>query len=281
MLSYQHAYHAGNEADVMKHTLLALVLRRLAEKPAPLLYIETHAGRGLYPIDAPEMQKRGEYRAGALRLWQRQSPAALAPALQPYAEVLDALNPGADLRLVPGSPAIARRMLRPQDEMHLFEMHKGEAELLREAAETWPHCHIHLRDGLTGAVPFIRAGRRTLVLIDPAYERSEEYMSAPRAIASMLARRPQLTLLLWYPLLRDAPHHPMIALLKALGTPATWQGELAWHTRAADGRGLMGSGLVVCNLPYRLDETLGAALQAMTEVLDLEGWSSRFLVAPQ
>lgn len=277
MLSYQHAYHAGNEADVMKHALLAQVLRRLVEKPAPLTYIETHAGRGLYPVDAAETQKKAEYRAGALRLWRR----PVAPPLAPYADVLAALNPDDELQTVPGSPAVAHRVLRAGDDLHLFERHPQEVAELKAATRRWTNAHVHAGDGLQGAVPLIRAGERALVLIDPAYERAEEYTLVPRAVAPMLARRPHLTVMLWYPLLAGAPHRPLIEAVAALAAPASWQGEIAWRSKAGDGRGLQGSGMLILNLPFRLDDTLAATLAAVGAALDLAAPETRFLVPPR
>jgi 23S rRNA (adenine2030-N6)-methyltransferase len=277
MLSYQHAYHAGNEADVMKHALLAQVLLRLVEKPAPLTYIETHAGRGLYPLDAAETQKKAEYRAGALRLWHE----AVGAPLAPYRAVLQALNAGPELAVVPGSPAVARHCLRPGDHLHLFERHPQEVAALQATARRWADTHVHAGDGLAGAAALIKGGLRALVLIDPPYEQAEEYQLVPRAIAQMLARRPQLTLMLWYPLLAGAPHRAMLAAIAALRAPATWQGEIAWPSKAADGRGLQGTGMLILNLPYQLETRLAATLAAVGAALDLPSPRRGFLVAPR
>ena len=237
MLSYQHGYHAGGPADLHKHIVLAELLARLTAKPRGITYVETHAGRGLYDLAAPEALKTGEAAQGIGRL-------APDPAT-PFGRALAAIRAEAGPAAYPGSPLLARQLLRPQDRLVLMELHPAEHAALT-AALAAPNVAIHRRDGFEGALalaPF--QPRRGLVLVDPSYEVKAEYDAAAAFVLRLVAKWPEATVLVWYPLLPAARHRVLRAALAPL--PVLFD-EVAFHPRPA--RGMTGSGLALVNAPY-------------------------------
>lgn len=263
MFSYQHGYHAGGPADVVKHALLALLLERLASKPKPLTYYETHAGRGVYRLDAPEALKTGEANHGIARLWpQRQAaPAALAAYLSTL---------GREMAIYPGSPDIALRLLREADNLHLCEAHPQEVAALRQAMAGDARVTVHAADG-PATVPALLppASGRGLVMVDPAYERQADYMATAATVAAIVKAWPKAVVMVWYPLLPEGRHVGLVNALEALAVPATLQAELMWRKGA--GRGAYGSGQIIVNLPYRLEEEMAAALEWLLPLLAADG----------
>jgi 23S rRNA (adenine2030-N6)-methyltransferase len=245
MLSYQHSYHAGNLADVHKHALLAAMLHYLTQKEKPLSYIETHAGRGLYVLDAPEALKTGEAAAGIGRLASRFA------ADHPYARVLAQTRARFGPNAYPGSPMIAALMLRPDDRMHLAELHPQEHAALATAMAPFG-ARVHAQDGfalaraLTPPLP-----RRGLVVIDPSYEVKGDYAALPRFVAELHRKWNVGVIALWYPLLVDNRHLPMLAAVRAQDLPGTLIHEIRFPP-ARDGHGMVGSGMFVVNAPYGL-----------------------------
>lgn len=246
MLSYQHIYHAGNLADVHKHSLLAWMLDYLTGKDKPLSYIETHAGRALYDLDAPEALKTGEAAAGIaqLRGW-------FAPD-HPYARVLDRVSSEDGPRAYPGSPLIASHLLRPTDSLHLAELHPREhAALALAMAPTGARCH--LRDGFETAFALCPpTPRRGLLLIDPSFEIKTDYTDIPRHIGKLHRAWNVGIIALWYPLLASRAHLSMLDTLMA-AHPGALRHEVRFAP-ARPGHGMTGSGLFVLNPPYGLAE---------------------------
>lgn len=246
MLSYQHSYHAGNLADVHKHALLAWMLAYLAEKPKPLTYIETHAGRGLYDLGSAEASKTGEAAAGIGRA------AALFDPAHPYARVLDSVRARHGAQAYPGSPLIAATLLRPDDRMHFAELHLQEYAGLQAAIAGAP-VRLYRRDGFEMAQSILPpTPRRGLLLIDPSYEVKSDYEAIPRRIAQMNKAWNVGILALWYPLLADRRHRPMLAALRA-AQPDAFHHEVDFPPARA-GHGMTGSGLFVIRPPFGLAE---------------------------
>lgn len=244
MLSYQHGFHAGNMADVHKHAMLAAMLDYLTAKDKPLSYIETHAGRGLYRLDAAEALKTGEAAAGIGRL------EAAFPAGHPYARCLAAVRARYGDTAYPGSPLIAAHLLRPQDRLHLAELHPREHAALVEAMAPFP-AHVLRRDGLEAALALCPpTPRRGLILIDPSYEVKEEYSALPHVVGGIRRRWNVGIVALWYPILTGAPHRAMLEALSALD-PDALRHEVAFDP-AREGHRMVGSGLFVVNPPYGL-----------------------------
>ncbi|MEJ6401254.1 23S rRNA (adenine(2030)-N(6))-methyltransferase RlmJ [Yoonia sp. 2307UL14-13] len=242
MLSYQHAYHAGNLADVHKHSLLAWTLDYMTRKDKPLSYIETHAGRGLYDLQDAAAVKTGEAARGI----------ALAEkwfaADHPYRAVLSAIRQKHGADAYPGSPLIAAELLRRQDNIHLSELHPQEFDALRGAMT--PYGGIFRRkDGWDMAQSLCPPEpRRGLLLIDPSYEVKADYVAIPSRIAKLHRKWSVGVIILWYPILTDGPHKPMTnALQKAI--PDITIHEVTFPPARA-GHRMIGSGLAVINAPY-------------------------------
>lgn len=254
MLSYQHAYHAGNAADLHKHILLAELLSHLTEKPRGVSYVETHAGCGLYDLDAPEARKTEESASGVDRL-------PIDPAT-PFGRALTLARAAHGARAYPGSPLIARALLRPQDRLTLLELHPAEhAALVRNLEGAG--VSIHRRDGREGVLalaPF--RPRRGLVLIDPSYEVKSEYVETVDLVRRLAAKWPEAIVAIWYPLLAAGRHDDLLAGLRALSPLVS---EVEFRPRPA--RGMFGSGLAVVNAPFNTERRLGNALLAAAEIL--------------
>jgi 23S rRNA (adenine2030-N6)-methyltransferase len=258
LLSYQHAYHAGNAADMHKHALLAWVLDYLLRKDKPLTYIETHAGRGLYDLGGAQALKTGEAAAGVGR-----HLADFAPD-HPYAQVVAQVRGGWGPGFYPGSPLIAALMLRPGDRVDLAERHPAEHAALSELFDGWaqgPRVKVHAEDGFAMARRLAPPEpRRGLMLVDPSYETAADYDGMPGFVARIARVWNVGVPMVWYPILRDARHGAMLAALRA-----AHPGALVLEARfppARPGHGMVGSGLFVVNPPFGL-EAEGARIAAV------------------
>lgn len=244
MLSYQHAYHAGNMADVHKHAMLAWVLDYLTQKDKPLTYIETHAGRGLYDLGAVEAIKTGEAARGIDRAEPR------LPPDHPYLRLLARTRAAHGPRAYPGSPMLAALALRPDDSLHLAELHPREYAALTDAM-LFSQAICTRKDGLDMALALTPpTPRRGLLLIDPSYEVKSDYEAIPKLVAQVHRKWNVGVVMLWYPVLSQAAHLPMLAHLTA-NHPDALRHEVRFPA-ARTGHGMVGSGLVVLNPPYGL-----------------------------
>ena len=254
MLSYQHIYHAGNLADVHKHALLAWVLDYLTAKDKPLTYIETHAGRALYALDAPEAQKTGEAQAGIDRMLPRFAPD------HPYRRVVDQVRAADGATAYPGSPLIAASLLRPTDRIALAELHPREYPALWQAMTPFG-AQVVQQDGFA----FARAicpptPRRGLLMIDPSYEVKDDYATLP-AFLTLIRRKWNVGVqMLWYPVLEAGLHLDMLAAIRADHSDAQVFEQAFPPIR--DGHRMRGTGMVVINAPYGMAEQ-AAALGAL------------------
>ncbi len=203
MLSYRHAFHAGNHADVLKHFIEVQLLRYLAQKDKPFWFIDTHAGAGCYSLDSGYAAQNAEYESGIARLWGREDlPAPLAE----YVALVKRINPDGQLKLYPGSPLVAVESLRGQDRMRLFELHPADSEILRENfAAHGSKVLIQAADGLGGLKALLPPPpRRALVLIDPSYEDKQDYQRVVSALREGLKRFAGGMYAVWYPQLQRA-----------------------------------------------------------------------------
>ena len=258
MLSYQHIYHAGNAADLHKHALLAWMLGYLTAKPKPLSYLETHAGRGLYDLAAPESEKTGEARAGITRALAQDWLAGDHPLRRALADTRARHGASA----YPGSPLIARHFLRPGDVAHLAELHPAEHEALAAVAG---FAHLHRQDGFAMAQALCPpTPRRGLLLIDPSYEIKADYDRIPAQIAKLARKWNVGTIALWYPILTDDRQAPMAETLRA-AHPDALSSEIRFPP-ARPGHGMVGSGMFVINPPYGLSDE-AARIEALYETL--------------
>lgn len=246
MLSYQHLYHAGNLADVHKHALLAWTLDYLTRKDKPLTYIESHAGRGLYDLSAPEAIKTGEAAKGiaAVSGW--------FGATHPYARAVAQTRRERGPNAYPGSPLIAGHLLRETDTIHLCELHPQERAALDYATAPFG-AFVHPEDGLKKALSICPpTPRRGMLLIDPSYEIKTDYELMPRVIGQLARKWNVGIIALWYPILSGNPHAPMIRALRQ-DHPEALVHEVAFPP-ARDGHRMTGSGMFFINPPYGLED---------------------------
>ena len=265
MLSYRHAFHAGNHADVLKHLVLIELTRYLGQKDKPFWVVDTHAGAGAYALDSAHASKLAEYREGVGRLWERKDH---PPAVADYMALVRRLNPSGGLKVYPGSPFFALWTLREQDRLRLFELHSKDARLLAENfAHAGKQVVVSPTDGFAGLKALLPPPpRRGLVLIDPSYEEKQDYDRVVKALKEGLSRFSGGTYALWYPQLTRLEAHELPQRLKRL--PAKWL-HVALRVRepAKDGFGMHGSGMFVINPPWTLHDTLAGVMPYLVSTL--------------
>ncbi|HEX8987234.1 MAG TPA: 23S rRNA (adenine(2030)-N(6))-methyltransferase RlmJ [Rhodocyclaceae bacterium] len=269
MLSYRHAFHAGNHADVLKHLVLVQLLRYLNQKDKPYWLVDTHAGAGCYLLDKGHAAKNAEHAEGVARLWDRPDlPAALAE----YLDVVRSFNRDGKLRRYPGSPYVAMRLLREQDRLRLFELHPTDNKLLRENfSRDFPADEKRVAIGQADGFLELKAvlpppPRRGLVLIDPAYEDKRDYLRTLMTVKEGLARFGTGVFAVWYPQLQRGDARELPEKLKKLH--GDWLNvSLTVAAPAADGYGMHGSGMFVVNPPWTLAQVLRDALPVLRDAL--------------
>jgi len=257
MLSYRHAFHAGNFADVMKHIVLTASLRYLTRKDAPVCYLDTHAGAGGYDLHSEQAEKTGESSLGVAKIWQaHDAPAAVTD----YLELLRRYNPTAELSRYPGSPWFAAQVLRPSDRLVLCELHNNDFGVLEKTFAGDRRVYCHAADGYVfskGIVPPIE--RRGLILMDPSYELRDEYDTAFAALARLHRQFSTGTYVLWYPILDEARG----TVLRRQFEASQMRDVLHLALRVADQKsfpGMYGSGMIVVNPPWTLRAAMESAL---------------------
>jgi 23S rRNA (adenine2030-N6)-methyltransferase len=275
MLSYRHAFHAGNEADVLKHSVLLYCLDYLKRKEAPLLVIDTHAGAGFYSLGEGYADLNREWERGVARLLGAETP---PPLLARYAALAGEALAG-DGRY-PGSPALIQRLLRPQDRGVCFELHPADFKLLADALKGDKRFRTLREDGLRGLRALLPPpDRRGCVFIDPPYELRSDYGAVPEALAGALSRFSTGVYIVWYPLLRPKPGTaPREAALPWEGLRETLLdlyggNRFALELFSPEGgseRRMFGSGLAIYNPPFMLREALEESLPVLAELLG--GW---------
>ena len=267
MLSYRHAFHAGVHADVFKHLILSLLVRSLLHKDKPFFYLDTHAGAGRYNLGSEMARKNREYETGIGRLWNEASP---PEAVRDYLAAVRAINPGRELRWYPGSPRIVRSFLRPRDRMVLCELHPNEARLLSAEFARDRQVRVEPLDGyqrLKALLP--PPERRGLVLIDPAYELKDERRRLLDAIKEGYTRWASGIFAVWYPIQDRATADDLVRRFKRLNIPKVLLAEFTVLPNKPFR--LNGSGMIVINPPWRLDEQLNEALPWLWKRLAIEG----------
>ena len=259
-MNYRHAFHAGNFADVFKHTILLALLDALTAKHKPLCYFDTHAGRGRYALDDKEAARTGEWRDGIGRLFEGTAP----PILRRYVDAIRAFNPDGTLRHYPGSPLLAAQALRPDDRLVLCETQSDEAAALHALFRGDSRVHVHQRDGYAALHALLPPSeKRGVVLIDPPFEAQEgEFTAIENALARAHLRWPNGVYAVWYPIKSHraiAPFHRHFAagpFEKALAA------ELLVQPDDSPLR-LNGCGMLIANPPWKIDATLAAMLPAL------------------
>ena len=285
MFSYRHAFHAGNHADVLKHLTLIATLRHLMRKDGPLTLIDTHAGAGIYRLDAEAAQTSGEALAGIARLQSLSATENIAPALADYLSVVASFNRGGGpWRVYPGSPLVLHALMTEparaavHDRLKLFELHPTDIQALHAHVAqlgAGRQVSVERQDGfeaLKGLLPPpVAAGgsRRALALIDPSYEIKSDYAKVGAAVQDALRRFATGVLLIWYPIIARAEAHALPRRLKTLAQQAgrAWLHATLHIGAAPEGGGLNASGMFVINPPHTLAATLKEALPALHQSL--------------
>jgi 23S rRNA (adenine2030-N6)-methyltransferase len=217
-LNYRHAFHAGNFADVHKHALLARLVEYLKRKEKPFRVFDTHAGRGRYDLLADEARRTGEHEAGISALLA--SPAAGHPLLEDYCGVVRALREETGTLAYPGSPLLARRLMRRQDRLSAYELHPVDAQALAaEFAGDVQVKAIHLDGWLAMGAHLPPKERRGLVLVDPPFEQAGETERIVEGLAKAHARWAGGIYALWYPIKRASEREKLHRLLAESGIP--------------------------------------------------------------
>jgi 23S rRNA (adenine2030-N6)-methyltransferase len=266
-LNYRHAFHAGSFADVHKHAVLARILHYLCKKPAAFRVIDIHAGGGLYDLAGPEAQRSGEWRDGIARLTAAPLAEPVSSLLAPYLEVIGAFNERGRPTSYPGSPAIARAFLRPQDRLIACELEPKAADALDRNLRGDPRIKTIAIDGWTALSAYLPPKeRRGLVLVDPPFENEGDFAQLASGLA--LAHRKWATgiYMLWYPIKGRSAPDTLAKRLRRLGIPKLLRTELTVSSLAEPSR-LNGSGLIVANPPWTLEKELAVLLPALAEML--------------
>ena len=262
MLSYRHGFHAGNWADPHKHAALALLLSHLRAKDKPFCVIDAYAGDGIYDLTGGEALKTGEFRDGIGKIWRRTD----APAgVDWYLDQVRAASPGGMLATYPGSPALIRAALRPDDRLVLGELHPAAHAALRRWAGSDRRIAVHRRDALEMTHALVPPPeRRGLVFLDPPYEVKTEYEQVPAAIARALGKWPDGIFAVWYPVLAEGREVALLDGLAALPAKAVLQSELA-PTRPPTR--MRAAGMVVVNPPWQFETALKTAAEWLADAL--------------
>jgi 23S rRNA (adenine2030-N6)-methyltransferase len=284
MFSYRHAFHAGNHADVLKHTVLLAILRHLVQKDAALTVFDTHAGAGLYRLDGDYATTSAEAAEGFLKLVASELPHPVAPALQDYVDLVAGFNTQGSHKIYPGSPFIIQRVLadRGRDKLKLFELHPTDTKTLTAniaQLEAGRQIAILREDGFEGLKKFLPPpSRRALVLCDPSYELKTDYGRVAEMVADALQRFATGTYAVWYPIIPRPEAHDLPRKLKTLankaGKPwlhATLTVKSSKLLKDNEGEvvrpGLPASGVFIINPPHTLKAALKDALPQMVALL--------------
>ena len=282
MFSYRHAFHAGNHADVLKHTVLLAVLRHLTQKDTALTVFDTHAGAGLYRLDGDYAQTSAEAADGYLKLAANPPKPTVAPALQDYLDMVASFNKQGSHKVYPGSPFIIQRLLRERDKLKLFELHPTDTKTLTAniaQLEAGRQVAILREDGFEGIKKFLPPpSRRALVLCDPSYEMKDDYGRVVDMVADSMRRFATGTYAVWYPIIPRPEAHDLPKKLKTLANKAgkPWLGAtltvknsklLQNDVGDVIRPGLPASGMFIINPPHTLKAALQLALPQMVSAL--------------
>ena len=275
-MNYRHAYHAGNFADVLKHIVLVLVIEHLKRKATPFRVVDTHAGAGAYDLSSTQAEKTGEWRLGIGLLTGLAPPAEVAEILGPYLDCVGAIDArGETLASYPGSPLIAARLLRPDDQLLANELHPEDRAKLRLTLREFENAKVLGLDGyvaLKSTLP--PKERRGAVLVDPPFEEPGELQRLAAGLKQAIARFGHGIFLLWYPIKDPRPIAAFKHSLKEVGAGKLL--TLEWLVNGADDPArLNGCGLVIVNPPFRMEGQMRILMPWLVEHLS-HGPGARF-----
>ncbi|MEP0232635.1 23S rRNA (adenine(2030)-N(6))-methyltransferase RlmJ [Roseibium sp.] len=281
-MNYRHAYHAGNIGDVLKHAVLARLIVYLQRKDKAFRIIDTHAGIGAYDLTSEETQKTGEWLDGIAKVISKPMPDDVATLLAPWLDVVRADNPGKDLKLYPGSPALARELMRPVDRLTLTELHPADFDTLsKRFAGDHQVKTIHL-DGWLALGSFLPPKeKRGLIIIDPAFEEIDEFDRMASAVIKGWRKFSTGTYACWYPLKDRYGLRRFDDALKDAGVKDVLTLELNVGKSGPD-TAMLGSGMTIINPPYTLAEEMRTVLPWLRDCLrkgSEASWSVDQLIA--
>ncbi|MFT4059427.1 MAG: 23S rRNA (adenine(2030)-N(6))-methyltransferase RlmJ [Legionella sp.] len=260
MLSYQHGYHAGNFADVIKHIALTRLLSYMTQKDTPLLYLETHSGKGLYDLKYRQAEKTGEYKQGVKLIWPDKK--TLPATFHEYIQVLKQLNHTNELNMYPGSPYLAINGLRTQDRMYFCELHPTEFEALSQIPRMHKKVHFSKSDGVAALNAVLPPPeKRGLIFIDPSFEVKDDYRDIPAAIKQAYNRFATGVYCLWYPVVNQRLTQQLIRRMQAINTKNAVRVE--FNLTKSSMEGMSGTGLWVINPPYTFAEEMQSVLKTL------------------
>jgi 23S rRNA (adenine2030-N6)-methyltransferase len=279
-MNYRHAFHAGGFADVIKHIVLVRVLTYLHDKPAAFRVIDSHAGAGIYDLTGEEAQRGGEWLTGIARIMQARFSETTAPLIKPYLDIVRAFNPRRDLNAYPGSPLIARALLRPQDRLVACEVEPAARKRLIDALRRDTQARVVDLDGWLALPAFVPPKeRRGLVLIDPPFEQKDEFERMATGFAAAFAKWPTGSYLLWYPVKSRRATEGLTRQVADVVAKASVPGKcLRLEFSAAPqlaGSRLTSAGLLIVNPPWPLAAELKAILPELEKPLG-QGGAGRF-----
>ncbi|WP_088328469.1 23S rRNA (adenine(2030)-N(6))-methyltransferase RlmJ [Lacimicrobium sp. SS2-24] len=267
MFSYRHAFHAGNHADVLKHLCQMLLLEKLCNKDKAFVYIDTHAGAGLYDLTSESAQKTAEYQAGIDALTDA---ACHNPHIRAYLKLVEQYR---KQNRYPGSPEIARRLCRAQDSLQLMEWHNNEVQQLALNFKHQKRVKVHHRDGFEGLVAITPPKpARGMVLIDPSYELETDYQVLPDTLAKAYRRWQTGIYAIWYPLLAKKRDRSQ-GMIEAIGRgPYSSVLDIQLSVLPQDEElGMYGSGMLIINPPWQFDQQVASLLPELTQALGQGG----------
>ena len=270
-MNYNHEFHAGNFADVFKHAELCRILQYLRSKPAAFRVIDTHAGAGLYDLAGETATRGGEWHGGIEKLVMAQLPEAVTALLSPYLDVIGALNERGRLRIYPGSPALARAWLRPQDRLIACEMVPKTAATLARNLRGDIRIKTLTLDGWTALNAYVPPKeRRGVVLVDPPFEADDEFTRLGRGLAAAHRKWPTGIYVLWYPIKGRNEPEALAKRLRRLALPKVLRAELLVSPLGNPTR-LNGAGMILVNPPWTLENELSALLPVLAGILGCQG----------
>jgi 23S rRNA (adenine2030-N6)-methyltransferase len=279
-MNYRHAFHAGGFADVIKHIVLVRILIYLHEKPAAFRVIDTHAGAGRYDLTSEQARRGGEWLTGVARIMQARFSEKTSPLVMPYLDIVRAFNPQAPLSAYPGSPLIARALLRPQDRLTACEVEPNARKELIGALRRDTQARVVDLDGWMALPAFVPPNeRRGLVLIDPPFEAKDEFDRMANGFAEAFAKWPTGIYLLWYPAKSRRASDGLAQRVAEIASTTSGSGkclrlEFSVAPQQA-GAALASAGLLVVNPPWTLQDEMKAILPELEKPLG-QGGAGRF-----
>lgn len=264
MLSYRHIYHAGNHADILKHIVVSEICHHLTKKEAPFFYLDTHAGIGEYPLDSQQAQKNKEFQTGISQLLTLSTPPA---PIARFLDIVKAMNPENTIQYYPGSPKVVEAYLRPKDKMYLCELHPNDQPVLAELFHSNRNVKVEKSNGFKAVKAMLPPPqRRGFVLMDPPYEVKQDYQTVVKSLQEGYKRFAQGTYAIWFPILSRKQANELANSIQQTKISNVLLIELSIRDDDTS-KGMNGSGMIVVNPPWTLEQSANDFLPVLTKLL--------------